>query len=81
MMMMMMFVAYLLVDANDGWTKDNTYLFTLSSCLLRNTTQLHYYCADSEQDATVPIAVNNLNTVEIIEHLCGSYRDHQGMYG
>ena len=71
----------MLVDASNGWTEDRTHLFTLSSCLLYNTSQLHYYCVDSEQDEVdLPITMNDLNTVEVTEYLCGSYHDNQGMY-
>ena len=73
----------LLVNADNGWTEDRAYQFTLSSCLLFNTSQLHYYCKDGDQDEVNyaednPIAEDNLNTIEITERLCGSYNDPQG---
>ena len=42
---------------------------------------IHYYCEDSEQDEVDLLCImNDLNTVEVTEHLCGSYHDYQGMY-
>ena len=78
--MIIISMPYLLVNASNGWTEDRTHLFTLSSCLLYNTSQLHYYCEDGEQDEVdLPITMNDLNTVEVTEYLCGSYHDYQGM--
>ena len=78
--LMLMFTPYLLGEATNGWMEDRTYLFTLSSCLLYNTSQLHYYCADNEQEmAAAPIAVNehDLNTLKVQENLCGRYSNNQ----
>jgi len=76
----MMIMSYMLVHATNGWDEENAHLFTLSSCLLFNTTQLHYYCTDNEKDeSSVPISVNDLNTFEVTEYLCGSY-NNQGSY-
>lgn len=76
----MIFMPCLLVDAANGWTKDDTNLFTISSCVLSNTSQLHYYCTHNrnQQAKNLPITVNDLNTVEFSEKLCGEYNNHQG---
>ena len=78
----MLFMPYLLVNADNGWTKDRAHQFTLSSCLLFNNSQLHYYCKDSDQDKinNVPVAEDDLNTIEITEQLCGNFNDPQGSY-
>ena len=51
---------------------------TISSCALFNASQLQHYCTDvhDPQDA---VAIENLNTMEITEKLCGEYNHHQGM--
>ena len=75
----MLVMPHLLVATDNGWTKDKAHHFTLSSCLLFNTSQLHYYCEDGDQDeVNMPIAQGDLNTIKITEQLCGSYNDPQG---
>ena len=73
--MLMMSMACLMVNADNGWTKDETNQFKLSSCVLYNTSQLHYYC--TEQDDAVVVNDHNLNTLKVTENLCGSYNNHQ----
>lgn len=72
-----MSMACLMVNATNGWSKDEIHQFTLSSCLLYNTSQLDYYCTDHEQDNTVVVNDHNLNTLQVTENLCGSYSNHQ----
>lgn len=78
----MILMPYLLVDATDGWTKDKAHSFILSSCMLFNSTKLHYKCAsnyDEKDEMHVPVTVDNLNTFEVSENLCGSYNNHHGI--
>ena len=69
----------LLVSAANEWTKDDTNLFIMSSCVLTNTSQLDYFCTHNHHK-NLPITMNDLNTVEISENLCGKYSNYQGMY-
>jgi len=69
---------FLLVDATNGWAKDDTNSFTMSSCVLSNTSLLDYYCTHNH-DKNLPITMNDLNTIEISEKLCGKYNNHQGI--
>ena len=68
---------YMLVDAVNTLTENGTHLLMLSSCMLLNTTELQYYCADTQHDATVPIALQDLNTLNFVESLCGNYSNYQ----
>jgi len=70
----------LLVSAANGWTKDDTNLYTISSCVLSNTSQLHYYCGTHNHDqqsenSQITVNLNDLNTIKISEKLCGKYNN------
>ena len=67
------------VDAINGRNGDDTNLLTISSCVLANTSQLHHYCTDSH-DQKDAVTIEDLNTIEISEKLCGEYKYHQGSY-
>ena len=69
------------VDAINGRNRSaDTNLLTISSCVLANTSQLHHYCTDSPHDQKDAVTVEDLNTIEISEKLCGEYKYHQGNY-
>ena len=77
--MIIISMLYLLVDASNGWTEDRMHLFTLSSCLLYNASQLHYYCVDGEQDEVdLSITMNDLNTVSWVAVASYVYRKNEG---
>ena len=66
------------VDAINGQNGNgDANLLTISSCTLANTSQLHHYCTDS-RDQKGAVTMEDLNTIEISEKLCGEYKYHQG---
>ena len=79
--MIMIFVAYLMVDtaSSETTTDTNVQVFNISSCQ-RFTAQLHYYCSYEKSGENLLITASHLNTDKISENLCGKY-DNQPAAG